>query len=139
MTKDLFNNVAIKNALNTQAIATDTTTAGAIIDTAGFESLTFAVQSGTLTDGSYTVLLQEGDNSDLSDAEAVADADLLGTEAGASFALADDNKVTKIGYSGTKRYVRLSIVSAATTTGGTLGAVAILGHARYNPNSTQKV
>jgi hypothetical protein len=139
MTKDLFNNVVIKNALNTQAIATDTTTAGAIIDTAGFESLTFAVQSGTLTDGSYTVLLQEGDNSGLSDAEAVADSDLLGTEAGASFALADDNKVTKIGYLGTKRYVRLSLVSADTTTGGTLGAVAILGHARFNPNSTQKV
>lgn len=139
MTKDLFNNVVIKNALNTQEIATDTTTAGVIIDTAGFESLTFAVQSGTLTDGSYTVLIQEGDNSSLTDATAVADADLLGTEAGASFALADDNKVTKIGYLGTKRYVRLSIVSAGTTTGGTLGAVAILGHARYNPNSTQKV
>lgn len=127
MNKELYSSYKVSNALDTQAITTDTTTAGDIIDTAGYSSLLFAIQSGTLTDGTYTVLIQEGDESNLSDASAVADADLTNTEASASFAATDDNTVTKIGYVGSKRYVRLSLVSASTSSGGTLGAIAIQG------------
>ncbi|MEA4805091.1 hypothetical protein [Acetobacterium wieringae] len=132
--KDMKNNIKVSNALNIQAIASNTTTAGAIIDTKGFDSLTFVFQTGTITDGDYTLLIHEGDNSGLSDAAAVADADLLGTEALASFtADTDDNKVSKIGYRGNKRYVRLSVVSTNVTTGGTVGAVAIQGHPQFAP------
>lgn len=127
MNKELYSSYKVSNALDTQAITTDTTTAGDIIDTAGYSSLLFAIQSGTLTDGTYTVLIEEGDDSGLSDAAAVADADLTNTESSASFAATDDNTVTKIGYVGSKRYVRLSLVSASTSSGGTLGAIAIQG------------
>ena len=130
MIYDIHNNVEQRNALDTAAITTDTTTAGDIIDTQNFESLEFLIQSGTLTDGAYAILIEDGNDSGLSDAAAVADAQLLGTEVGAGFAAADDNKVSKIGYIGDKRYVRLSIVSTITTTGGTFGAIAILMHAR---------
>ena len=114
-------------ALNTTAISSDTTTNGEILDTAGFESILFVIQSGTITDGTYTPLIQEGDNSGLSDAAAVADADLTNTEASVAFAATDDNAVKSIAYVGDKRYVRLNIVSASTSSGGTLSAVAVKG------------
>lgn len=136
--KDLFSDIEARNALDTQAITTDTTTNGEIIDTANFESLTFLFKSGTITDGDYTPLIQEGDESDLSDAAAVADADLIGTEAAAAFTDdADDNQVSKIGYKGHHRYVRFNVVSANTSSGGTVGAVALLGHPIDGPKTDQ--
>jgi hypothetical protein len=141
MTQDLYNSIKVKPALNIQTISTNTTTAGNIIDTQGFESCTFLFFMGALTDGDYTVLLQEGDASNLSDVASVADGDMIpdsGGEASASFtADGDDNKVSKIAYKGTKRYVRLSIVSASTSSGAVCGALAVLGHARSDPQSTQ--
>ena len=132
--KDMKNNIKVSNALNIQAIASNTTVNGAIIDTKGYDSLTFVFQTGTITDGDYTLLIQEGNNSGLTDAAAVADADLLGTEAGASFSAdTDDNKVSEIGYRGNKRYLRLSVVSTNVTTGGTVGATAILGNPQFAP------
>jgi len=136
--RDMYNNIKQLNALDIQAISTNTTTAGEIIDTQGFDSLTFIFQTGTITDGDYTVLIEEGNESDLSDAAAVSDGDLLGTEAGASFtADTDDNKTSRIGYRGNKRYVRLNVVSANTTSGATVGAIAILGHPRVVPTGNQ--
>ena len=115
-------------ALNTTAISSDTTTNGVILDTAGYESILFVIQSGTLADGTYTPLIQEGDDSGLSDAASVADADLTNTEASVAFAATDDNAVKSIAYVGDKRYVRLNIVSASTSSGGTLSAVAVKGN-----------
>lgn len=125
--KDLHNNIKPEVALDITAISTDTTTAGNIIDLQGFGSVEFVILSGTLTDGTYTPLIQEGDDSGLSDAAAVADASLLGTEAAAAFAATDDDTVKRIGYIGNKRYVRLSIVSASTSSGGTLSAISLKG------------
>jgi hypothetical protein len=126
MLRDLHNNITVSNALDTQVISTNTTTVGDIIDTKGNSAVEFVIQSGTLTNGAFAVLIEEGDAANLSDAAAVADADLLGTESDAGFAATDDNTVTKIGYIGDQRYVRLSIVSTSVTSGGTLGAVAVL-------------
>lgn len=131
--RDLHNNIGVAAALNPQAIGSSTTTNGAIIDLAGFESVEFVIQSATLTDGTYTPSITEGDESDLSDGSAAAAADLLGTVADATFAASDDNAVKRIGYRGNKRYVRLNITSASVTTGGTLAAVAIKGHPRNAP------
>ena len=137
MKKDLYNKILQKVAFNTQAISTDTTTNGEIIDLQGFDSATFIIQSGSLTDGTYTPLVHEGNESDLSDAAAVADADLIGTEAGAAFAATDDNKAKRLGYVGGKRYIRLSLVSASTSTGGTLSAVAVLSDADIRPTDAE--
>lgn len=131
--RDLHNNIKEEVALNITAISSDTTTDGNIIDLQGYGSVEFIIQSGTLTDGTYTPLIEDGDDSGLSDAAAVADASLLGTEAAAAFAATDDNSITKIGYIGSKRYVRLSIVSGSTSSGGTVSAVSIKGRAADAP------
>ncbi len=131
--KDLHNNIKTEVALDIGAISSDTTTVGNIIDLQGFEAVEFVLFSGTLTDGAYTALIEDGDESNLSDAAAVVDAELLGIEAAASFMASEDNAVKKVGYIGSKRYVRLSIVSASTSSGGTMSAIAVKGHAADNP------
>lgn len=133
MEYDLHNSVLQKVALNTSAISTNTTTAGAIIDTAGFESIEFIIQSATLTDGAYAIKLEDGDDSGLSDAADVSSDLVLGGLP--SFADTDDNTVKRVGSISKKRYQRLSIVSTSVTTGGTLSAVAILGNPRVAPTA----
>lgn len=130
--KDLANSVDVRSAITNQAIGDNNGATGTIIDTQGFESVTFVLQVGTVTDGDYTLDLEEGDDSGLSDTAAVDNADLIGTEAGASFSAdTDDDKISILGYTGSKRYLRLNITSANTATGvDAIGATCILGHAR---------
>jgi len=130
--KDLKNDIFQCVALDFQTINSDTTTVGNIIDTQGYEGLTFIFLSGTLTDGAYLPLIEDGDNDALGDAAVVTDTFLLGTEAEAAFALADDNETTRIGYVGKKRYVRVSLVSSATSSGGGLGCIAVKSSWRNN-------
>ena len=136
--RDLCNDITVINALDIQTISTDTTTAGDEIDRADYqgESLTFVLQTGTVTDGDYLIAITHGDETGV--LTAVADADLIGTEAGASFSAdTDDNKTGKIGYVGGKRYVKASIVSTNTSSGAVLGMTAIIGHLKENPDATQ--
>jgi len=141
--REMLNKVESVLALSPQAITTDTTTNGEIIDMKGFESLLFIVASGTLTDGDYAFKIEHGADSGLSDAADVP-AELLvdnsadyhpANDAGGdvSFADSDDDTVKEMAYIGEKRYVRLSLVSTSTSSGGTLGATAIKGHAREMP------
>jgi len=124
--KDIRSDLLAKSAFDVQAISTDTTTTGAIIDTADFDSgVMFTLICSAYTDGTYTPLIEEGDAANLSDASAVADANLVGTEAGAalSAASAEGANLNTIGVVGTKRYIRLSIVSTSTSSGATVGAI----------------
>lgn len=131
MEQDLHNNVGAVKALSHQTISTNTTTVGDIIDTLGFESIEFILLSAALTDGVYTVKLEDGDDSGLADAADVSSELVLG--ALPSFILTDDNAVKRVGCISKKRYVRLSIVSTGVTTGGALGAVAAQGHPHSMP------
>jgi hypothetical protein len=127
--RDLHNNLSIAIAKTVAAITTNTTTNGAVVDLQGFGSVEFSIHSGTLTDGSYAINVQHGDlanGSDMADAPASA---LLGAEP--TFALTDDDTVKTVGYVGSKRYVRIQIVSTSVTTGGTLGATAIRSRQRH--------
>ena len=137
--RDGANNLTGLNALTIQSITTDTTTGGAEIDRGSKigESLTFFVHAGTITDGTFTPVIQHSDTSGSGFTD-VADSDLIGTEAGAAIVAADDNKVTKIGYVGAKRYVKINIVSTGTSSGGTLSAMALIGHLLVNPDTVQK-
>jgi len=137
MKQDLYNNVKCINAVDPVAVASNTTLTGDIIDTAGFQSALFAISAGTLTDGTYTPTLYEGNDSGLSDAAAVADGDLIGTEAGATMIASEDGDCAKLGYKGTKRYLRLDIASTGVTTGGVVGATCMLGDPHVAPISTQ--
>lgn len=99
---------------------------GSIIDCAEFNSLTFVVNIGSVTD-TTTLTLLEGDESDMSDGAAVSADDIIGELT--TIETADAASTKWFGYIGKKRYVRLSIVSATAT----LGAVAIKGHALSVP------
>lgn len=128
--KDLMNHIDVKRVLSPVSVADTTAQVGQIIDRQGFESITYVIATGSIADAdaTFTVLLEEGDESDLSDAAAVADADLIGTEALAGFTFADDDGCRKIGYKGNKRYTRLTITPVANASAALLSAVAVMGH-----------
>jgi len=134
--KDIRSNVLDKYAFPVAAITSDTTTSGAIIDTADFTSGMFTILCSAYTDGTYTPLIQESDDSGMSGATAVADANLIGTEAGAALSAvtASGANLNSIGFFGTKRYVRLQLVSTSTSSGATLGAT-FTGEPKIVPSS----
>lgn len=131
MEKDLSSSVNPEVALDVQTIASDTTTVGNIIDSKGYESVDFAVIAGTLADGVQTIIIEDGDDSGLSDAAAVDASFLIGSLP--AFAATADDTVEHFGYVGKKRYVRLSNVSTGTTSSAVIGAVATLGDAASRP------
>lgn len=129
MEMDLHHQVKAAVALDSQTISTDTTTNGNVIDTLDFESLEFLVLSGAITDGTYTLLLEESDEVTFGGEETAVPADqILGDTV--DFVAADDDAVRRIGSIGKKRFQRLSIVSTGTTSGGVFAALAVLGHPR---------
>ena len=109
-----------------------------IVDRLGYDALTFAIVTGTNTDvdATFAVLVEDGDNSGLSDNVAVADEHLVGTEALAGFTFADDVECRKIGYVGNKRYVRLTITPTGNDSGNIfVSAVAVLGRPHSMPTA----
>jgi len=139
MLLDLHNDIEVRRAISPLTGTDDTAFVSQIIDMANRTSLEFVIATGTLADvdATFTALVEHGDNSALSDAAAVPDADLLGTEAGAGFTFGDDNETRKIGYIGDKRYVRLTVTPENNTGSAPVSAVAILGGARKQPQSSQ--
>lgn len=141
MMRDLHNNVKYLAAINPAAATTNNTAfVSAIVDTANFGSCEFIGVLGSVADAdtTLTVLVEDGNDSGLSDNGAVADEHLLGVEAmGLNYD--SDNKVFKIGYIGPKRYVRVTVTPANNTGNIFLAAVWALGHSRVGPQSTQVV
>jgi len=125
--KDLMNNINVKRVLSPVSVADNTAQVGQVIDGQGAASLTYVIATGSLGDAGaeFTVLLEECDTSG-GTYTAVADADLLGTEALASFIQSDDDKCFKIGYIGKKRYTRMTITPTNNATAALIAAVAIL-------------
>lgn len=111
---------------------------GNIVYVGDHGAATFGLIAGTVTDAGtatgITWVIQESDTTADADFTAVADVDLVGTEAGLAITLdtADGAPVGLIGYVGSKAYVR----AVATGTTGTDAAVAgiwLLQHPRYAP------
>lgn len=124
--KDLKNDIAVSSAFNTQLINTDTVTDGNVIDLLDNESCTFIIQTGVVTAGTATPIIEESDaNTFTGDENAVADGDLIGTEL---LAIIDTtSEVKTIAYIGGKRFVRFTIDSDASAD-LTVGVSAVLGH-----------
>ena len=136
--RDIYNKLKIARALSPVSGAGDTAAqVSQIVDRAGYDSVMFAILLGSIADAdaTFAVTMDDGDDSGLSDAAAVAAADLLGTYAAAGFQFDSDNGVRKIGYRGTKRYVRLTITPTANTGAWLVAVAAILGHAALEPVS----
>ena len=135
MMYDLHNSIKVSRAISPVNTTDNTAMVSQIIDMQGYGSLEFLIATGSLADANatYTVLVEDGAISTLTDNVAVADEFLLGTEALAGFQFDDDNKVRKIGYQGNQRYVRLTITPASNTGDSYISAVAVQGTARTNP------
>lgn len=134
--RDGSNDKKILWAKTPAAISSDTTTASNIIDTQGFDKVTFVVTSTAYTDGTYTPAVSESDDSGMSGENAVADAELTRLETAAAVTAATTQTVDaskKIGYLGSKRYVTCDIVSTSTSSGATVGVLAILEKANVQP------
>lgn len=135
--KDLASNIDVKRVISPVSVADNTAQVGQIIDRRGFDSVTFLIATGSVADAdtTFTVLLEESDDSGMSGGNAVADADLIGTEALAGFQFDDDNECRKLGYVGNKRYLRLTITPANNASAALLAAVAVLGHPSLAPTA----
>jgi hypothetical protein len=138
--KDLHNRLHFVPLIVPIAARTDNTPiVSAIIDTAGYESVEFALVTGTNTDtnATFAVTVDEGDNSGLSDAVAVTNSKLIGTLAEAGFVFSDDNECRKLGYIGNRRYVRLTVTPSGNDSGNIfISGVAVLGNSRSKPTPT---
>lgn|SRR6185437_7554882 len=138
---DSLHTTKFQNAIGPLVVADNTAEVGAWIDRSGFQSLTFGIQTGAIATGgaTFAVTMDEADAADHSDAAAVDTSDMISSiigeaaETAASFTGANANSTFKIGYIGTKRYVRLTITPASNSGNAALAAVAALGHANLRP------
>lgn len=132
---DLHNELTVKRVISPVSVADNTAAVGQIIDRAGYDGIEYVIALGSIADAdaTFAVLLEESDASDLSGSNAVADADLIGTETLAGFIFSDDNKCRKLGYKGTKRYTRLTITPTGNASAALICAVCLLGGAAAGP------
>ena len=95
--RDMHNTIHVARAISPVVVTDNTAQVGEIIDRQGYDAVEFLVATGTLADAdaTFAVLIEEGDDSGLSDAAAVTDAGLLGTEGLAGFQFDDDDEVRK--------------------------------------------
>lgn len=136
--QDLLDKIHPIRALSPVATPADNTVqVTQIINRQGFESLTFLIATGALpdADATFTVALFEDDAAGMGTETAVAAGDIVGTLALAGFIFSDDDKVFKVGYRGTKQYVRAKITPAANTSASLLCVIAVLAHASQLPTA----
>ena len=137
--RDAIHNETYKVAIPPVVLTDNTGQVGNWIDRSGYDSLSFAILTGTLTGTpTFTVLMEDADASDYSDAWAVAECGSLSQVEGvaaataAGLGVAVSNNVAKIGYIGGKKFVRIT-VNPASNTGAPLAAVAKLGNPSIRP------
>lgn len=138
--KDLHNGYAASHVLSAAVRNADANSAG--LDLQGCEAAEILVNVGASADtlsATNTISLELEESDDNSTFTDVAEADLLGAVSGTTtgqFALIDsaseDEATYRVGYIGTKRYVRVVVNFSGThTTGTPIGALAVKGHLRH--------
>lgn len=133
MRRSVYTNVTARATIPV-ALRTATVTGSGVDRNVGSDmhrSAMVVVHTGAIVDGTHTVEVQDSD--DNSSFTAVADEFLQGSEP--VIGSTDDNALFFIGYIGTRRYLRAVSTVAGTTTGGTYGAVVVLGEPRRGPVS----
>lgn len=135
--KDLLNDLHTVQVLAPVSFANNTPLVGSIVDRAGFDSLVYSIALGANagTAGTYTVLLEEGNSPTLADASTVSATDLNGSIANASWVYTDVNKTRKLGYTGSKRYTRMTITPASNVAAVLASVTAILGNPVVAPTA----
>lgn len=137
MQTDLSSVIKCKASIDPAAIYNSNgTKTGAIIDSKGYSSLVFTLQSGALTDGTWTHQVFGSNASDMTGEVELTGTDLCGTNP--ALAITEDSaceqvgvNIAKVGY----RYYRQKATQASATTGGFVCGTAILGNPRFAPVS----
>lgn len=120
--RDIQHNVSIGITQLPNVVTATTTATG--VDLAGFRSAMFVAVIGTITDGTFAFDPEESD--DNSTWTNIAAGDLSGAFVNATSAA--DDRVQKVGYMGTKRYVRCNLtISGSPVTGGAVGIIVVKG------------
>ena len=116
--------------------------ASSLVDLRGYEALEINLIAGTITDAGtasgYTVKLQHSDTTAAVDFTDVTAADAVnGTTSVTNTTDTDDDKlIGRLGYVGTKRYVRV-VATGTTNSAGDLHPVARLGRSSLSrPNTS---
>lgn len=113
--RDMKNRSAVTVGRAAASISSDTTTNVTGIDVSGKAAVVIDLFTGAYTDGTYTPNVQESDdNSTFTD---VPSTHVVGAET----ALGAANTVVSIGVQTAKKYVRVQIVSASTSSGAVVG------------------
>lgn len=134
---DMKNNTVIAAAINATLSGT-TPSEGNIVDTLGYEAVTFAFHTGTVTDAGtasgFATEIQECDSTADASFTAVADADLVGLESALTVTsdTADGVASGLIGYVGKKRYVR-AVVTGTAGTDAVISGICILQRPAFAP------
>lgn len=125
--RELYNNIGLVQATIPAVLAATDTSAA--IDLAGFDSATVLITTGAIvSSGNFTTKLQESDTTTSGDFTDVAAGDLVGSFPAS---LAADS-LYKVGYSGTKRYVR-TVTTKNSGTSIIAGVFVAKGHPLTGP------
>lgn len=120
------------------AARTNGTVSGTGVDLGNFDGALAVIHAGVITDGSHVVTIEESPDNSVWAAVGAAgkvDADRDGiveptlTTGGGN----GGSRVHEIGYVGSRRFLRVKIVTSGATSGGFIDAVVVRGHARKQP------
>jgi hypothetical protein len=126
MFQNLDKATKVTRVMNAQAVGI-TNVNGSILDMQGFEGVEFVACAGTITDGNFSVKLQDGNDPALADA-----ADVAGTLVTAQNT--DDNKALVLDIvRPVKRYCRVVAVRGGATGAVIDGIIAVQYGARVKP------
>lgn len=134
MRESIYNRVKVVRALDATTIATNANTDGVAVglDQSGadFRVATAVVYAGALTDGSYAAVVQESANGTTGWTDVPAER----LQGSASVSAA--NGVAEVGVipnPAAAPFLRVRVVSTGTTTGGSIGALFLLGSSGRSP------
>jgi len=135
MKRDLMNHLHPVVAIPPQGQGNEDPIVSEIIDTKGHSGLALIIATGPIVAAACnaTILIEDGDEADMSDAEAVNDDQLVGSEELAGFTQEDDNSCRKIGYIGYKRYVRMTVTPVDNDATMWISAIAVFGMSEQQP------
>lgn len=133
MRDTLYTQALAREALPSAGARTNGTVNGTSVDTGvfgnDFRSVLLVVQTGTITDGSHAITVQDSaDGSSWATADSALIQGSLPT-----IVAADDGAVFQFGYLANRQYVRLVATTSGATTGGVFSAVAVLYDASSTP------
>ena len=133
--RDISSDVNPKSAISIRTVSNANAVTGDILDLQDYRAALLILVAGTIHASctGAVVKVQHSDTNAASGMSDVPDAMLVGSEADMSIDNGSDGEVRKIGYSGDKRYVRVSVALTANAGASNYGVIAILGKPRIAP------